>query len=326
MWMAQPCNAAGSFLISQWFSNPPTPKSVQTFGKMTIWLEAVLHFWLMFFLPWSWLSFRYVQATDPEKTQITFEEALEETMSRRRVWNHGNLELFDIQIPLAQVISGSFRHLRESCWNLIYSESWESLGICVEDIALELHMIGNFSHCFRVGLFSIYVAPINVHSFLVTCSPHLLSCFGAFQEYNSMNPSKMNLVFFKAPGTYQIHTDLLGCSKSFVRDTLQETNISQHGKSKIIFKHVFSGGYVSSLEGNRIWKRSDVFREDVFAMLSLHMTCQDAQEHLARSARIIRQPRGIADSPQVLLRELPGTPRNGTLFWEASHTIPIPLP
>lgn len=102
MWMAQPCNAAGSFLISQWFPNPPTPKSVQTFGKMTIWLEeAVLHFWLMFFLPWNWLSFRYVQATDPEKTQITFEEALEETMSRHRVWNHGNLELFDIQIPLA---------------------------------------------------------------------------------------------------------------------------------------------------------------------------------------------------------------------------------
>ena len=58
MWMAQPCNAAGSFLISQWFSNPPTPKSVQTFGKMTIWLEAVLHFWLMFFVPWNWLSFR----------------------------------------------------------------------------------------------------------------------------------------------------------------------------------------------------------------------------------------------------------------------------
>ena len=26
------------------------------------------------------------------------------------------------------------------------------------------------------------------------------------------------------------------------------------------------------------------------------------------------------------LREFPGTPRNGTPFWEASHTIPIPLP
>ena len=26
------------------------------------------------------------------------------------------------------------------------------------------------------------------------------------------------------------------------------------------------------------------------------------------------------------LREIPGTPRNGTPFWEASHTIPIPLP
>ena len=68
-----------------------------------------------------------------------------------------------------------------------------------------------------------------------------------------MNPSKMNLVFFKAPGTYQIHRDLLGCSRSFVRDTLQETNISLHGKSKIIFKHVFSGGYASFLlEGIRI--------------------------------------------------------------------------
>ena len=26
------------------------------------------------------------------------------------------------------------------------------------------------------------------------------------------------------------------------------------------------------------------------------------------------------------LTEFPGTPRNGTPFWEASHTIPIPLP
>ena len=26
---------------------------------------------------------------------------------------------------------------------------------------------------------------------------------------------------------------------------------------------------------------------------------------------------------QILLREFPGTPRNGTPFWEASHTIPI---
>ena len=28
----------------------------------------------------------------------------------------------------------------------------------------------------------------------------------------------------------------------------------------------------------------------------------------------------------LILREFPGTPRNGTPFWEASHTIPIPLP
>ena len=33
--------------------------------------------------------------------------------------------------------------------------------------------------------------------------------------------------------------------------TLQEANISQHGNCKIIFKYAFSGGYVSSLEGNQ---------------------------------------------------------------------------
>ena len=33
--------------------------------------------------------------------------------------------------------------------------------------------------------------------------------------------------------------------------TLQETNISQLGKRKIIFKYALSGGYVNSLEGNR---------------------------------------------------------------------------
>ena len=29
------------------------------------------------------------------------------------------------------------------------------------------------------------------------------------------------------------------------------------------------------------------------------------------------------EKTRVCLREFPGTPRNGTPFWEASHTIPI---
>ena len=36
--------------------------------------------------------------------------------------------------------------------------------------------------------------------------------------------------------------------------TLQESNISHQGKSKVIFKYALSGGYVNSLEGISLWK------------------------------------------------------------------------
>ena len=50
--------------------------------------------------------------------------------------------------------------------------------------------------------------------------------------------------------------------------TLQETNISHIGKRKIIFKHAFSGGYVSSLEGNYSPQNNCVvqfFNSDIWA-------------------------------------------------------------
>lgn len=138
--LAQPCNAARRFRDKPVVSQPENLSKLV--GKLEFdWKQFSIFGWC-FSCPetgflkqvrsghWSWEDANYLWRSlggDNVPSQGV------KPWGFGAVWHPNSISLGDIRF--LQTSQGKLLNI---------SESWESLGICVEDIALEFHMIGNF--------------------------------------------------------------------------------------------------------------------------------------------------------------------------------------